>query len=418
MKFNNINLINVSLNRQDIAFYSCFLIIIGLVFSRFMMTFGMIVLIANSVINKQVFKSLKSFTKDYVMLSITSLFFLYLLSGIYSEDQEYFIERIRIKLPFLILPFAFSAIKLSKKQILVLLYSFVFVITLSSLGSFLYYIYNYNEITQSYIYAKVLPTPINHIRYSLMIAFSIIIGIYIVIENIRLGFKAERYFMLGCIIFQFVFLHFLSVRSGLLAFYIVLICLIFKYIIINKRILPGILLLSSLLIIPVIAYYSIHSFQNKLSYVKYDIERYFKEKNTENFSDAKRIVSIKIGLHIARENMLIGTGIGDLKKEAEKIYNEYYPNRSTANRIMPHNQFVFVLSGLGIIGLLWFMFAFFYPIIVSNHYKDSLFFSFNMIILISFFVEATIETQIGTAFYLLFLLLMIQYLKSKPIHNA
>src|SRR5947207_1572914 len=97
------------LSREDIAFFSCVVIMVSMLTSRYMISVGMILLILNSLISSSLKSDFKAFISNKVMLAITSLFFLYLISGLYSADHAYWLERLRIKLPFLLLPFAFSA---------------------------------------------------------------------------------------------------------------------------------------------------------------------------------------------------------------------------------------------------------------------------------------------------------------------
>lgn len=53
--------------------------------------------------------------KAWIMVSI--LFLIVLISAVWSSDLEYTLERLRIKLPFLVLPFAFASMpKLTKKR--------------------------------------------------------------------------------------------------------------------------------------------------------------------------------------------------------------------------------------------------------------------------------------------------------------
>jgi hypothetical protein len=71
-------------------------------------------------------------------------------------------------------------------------------------------------------------------------------------------------------------------------------------------------------------------------------------------------------------------------------------------------------ASTGIFGLLVFCFAIFLPLFNRKNISNVLFVCFYIIILSSFFTEATIEEQMGTAFYLLFFLLLYEYIQSEP----
>ena len=82
-------------------------------------------------------------------------------------------------------------------------------------------------------------------------------------------------------------------------------------------------------------------------------------------------------------------------------------------RKMPHNQFVYVYAGTGIIGLLGFLFALFYPLLYKKAYREPIFFAFYIIVLASFIVENTIENSLGAGFFAFFLLLGLNYWSGK-----
>ena len=70
----------------------------------------------------------------------------------------------------------------------------------------------------------------------------------------------------------------------------------------------------------------------------------------ENASDHYRFQSIKNGVTIFSENPFLGVGIGDLKSAMEEMPD----SRFQKGLILPHNQFVFVATFSGLIGLVWF----------------------------------------------------------------
>jgi O-antigen ligase len=145
--------------------------------------------------------------------------------------------------------------------------------------------------------------------------------------------------------------------------------------------------------------------------MKYDLEQLLLFKNASGLSDGGRILSIEKGMQLFRENILTGVGIGDLKHAMTKKL-EYAPEKPR-DFLLPHNQFVFVAAGTGLIGLIVFCYAIFLPLFSSRNLKNILFVCFHIIIISSFFTEATIEEQMGTAFYLLFLLLMYVFIQSE-----
>ncbi len=399
--------------RQKLAFWICVALIVALLYSKFVLTLGMIGLVLLSILDEQDHKlSLASTTtlkdrwftflrrKDFLV--ITFFFFIVLCSGIYSSDLEYWAERLRIKLPFLLLPFAFASLPaFSYRQYAGLFYCFLITVSISTIPVGLNYALNFEAINQSIGMGKAIPTPINHIRYSLLLSFAVLSGIILWWRKFHWRNQRERTLILCLSLYLFVFLHLLSVRSGLVVLYISILVLGLRFIFYSRRYLLGTFLMLCLAALPIIAFYTIPSLQQKIRYTLYDYDQY-RKGNIDNLSDSERLISIEAGLVLASQNPLWGKGAGDLKKEVKRYYQTFYPNISHPK--LPHNQFVSVLAGTGIIGFTFFLFAFLFPLKYHHNYRDDFLLVLHVIVFFSFLVENTIENAIGVAFYALFLL--------------
>lgn len=84
----------------------------GMFVARAIVSISMIVMIVYAVVLTDPRKTVAIFLKDRVLVALSLIFFAYVLSSIHStEDNAYLMERLRLKLPFLAVPFAFTAIK-------------------------------------------------------------------------------------------------------------------------------------------------------------------------------------------------------------------------------------------------------------------------------------------------------------------
>ncbi|MFT5164834.1 MAG: O-antigen ligase [Saprospiraceae bacterium] len=405
----------LNLTRQQLAVFICGVMIVALIYSKFLLTIGMILLLLISLLDvrtgarvniafnpelKHNFRKIW-WRKDFLVVSL--FFLLVLFSGIYSTDLGYLGERLRIKLPFLLLPFAFIGIPpFSERQYLSLFYLLILVVGCSAIPVGINYWLDYEHIHENMQKGQTIPTPMNHIRYSLLIAFSVLSGAALWWKGFFLKYKQERYLIAGITIFLFFFLHILSVRSGLLVLYISILFLSLRFMFLSKQYLLGLGMIGGLALFAVIALKTVPSLQAKVNYMHYDFEQYLKG-NHKNYSDAERFISMEAGLKIGNRNPLIGVGAGDLKAAVKEIYEKEYPDIPKPK--MPHNQFLSVYAGTGILGLSIFLFAFFFPLCYRKNYQDVLFTILHVIVFCSFFIENTIETAIGVAFYVLFLMI-------------
>ena len=61
--------------------------------------------------------------------------------------------------------------------------------------------------------------------------------------------------------------------------------------------------------------------KSKLGYMFYDWEQYASNGGA-NYSDSERLFSLKTGWELFSENVLLGTGIGDLFDSCEEVYQQ------------------------------------------------------------------------------------------------
>lgn len=389
----------------------CQVVFIGFVCSRALVSIGMISLLVASLLFKGIDITRRKYFESKELLVIALYLAIVLVSGIYSDNKADWMNWVRIKLPFLALPLAFAPIpRLESKKFVWVLYGFIltfFVCTVLILGN---YLLHFESMTNSFSRGTQIPMPFSHIRYTLMLAFSLFCAAYLFKEKLFVFSANEKLLQLGYAGFVFVALHILSVRSGLVALYLGLFYIAIVQVIRRKQYLLGGLAVLLIAAAPFAAINLIPSLHNKIAYMHYDLGQYH-EGNINNKSDAMRLLSMQIGMQIWRNNPVLGVGAGDLETETYKIYDKSYPEISYENRRLPHNQFIWVLATTGILGLGLFLFAFFYPLAAHRFYRHGLFLILNLMIFSSFFTEDTFEEQMGSGFYLIFLLLLMNHFK-------
>lgn len=223
-------------------------------------------------------------------------------------------------------------------------------------------------------------------------------------------FRWERWLILGMTLFLVAFIHVLSVRSGLLVFYVAILVWLLQYVFKTRRWWVAALVGVLLVILPVAAYQLFPSFRMKMEYVRWDLLQH-QHGTGANYSDSDRLTSVQVGWEIGKRNPVIGVGAGDLKEAVAREYAASFPE--TAPK-MPHNQFVTIFAGTGALGLGLFILGFFYPLFYRRNYRDPLFLALHVVVLVSFLMENTLENNFGVSFFLLFLLLGLNHLHPDP----
>lgn len=394
--------------RFKLALLSLLAIITGMFVSRAMMSIGMILIGLQFFLKPDLADTFKIYYKDKILSLLSLIFICYLLTIFNTDHKAEFWPRLSIKLPLIFMPLGFAALKdMPVRYFKHALYFFLLFSLVTAIISVGMFVIDYEMITESYKHAKVLSNIFNisHIRFSLMLVMSVFVAWYLYTEKYSLFYSAERYLILGGGIFILGFIHLLSVRSGLLAFYATCFVITLSSMFLYKKYLLGAALLLLILLMPLVAYYTVPTIQNKIDYMTLDVSRFFKGKGVARWSDGNRLLSIQIGVELGNEHPLTGLGIGDVEKDMSAYYLKNHSDVPKDYHLIPHNQFVYVYAACGLIGLAVFIWVTLYPFFFKSTYRSIVFLALLVSILTSYLSEATLENQLGvclfTTFYLI-----------------
>ncbi len=124
--------------------------------------------------------------------------------------------------------------------------------------------------------------------------------------------------------------------------------------------------------------------------------------NPNGHSLLQRIEYWKVGVHLSKKNWLIGVGGGDIQDSFDAYYEATDSALTEEHRDRTHNMYLTMLLGFGIPGL-------FLLLISHVHYLRDQFrngqlvgLGFIIIMMISYLVEDTLETQSGITYFGLF----------------
>lgn len=409
-------------NKENAIFFFCYLLMASMIYSPFLLSASMIALgvlslsdirpeeeAAEARFDQQALRRLSRFWRRPPFMALTLFFFIVLFSFWQTEDYGYWLARLRIKLPFLALPLLFITLpRFSERQVLGLFYGLLAILLLTSLGIGINYFLHYEEIIVKIKEGHPIPTPRNHIRFSLLLAYGIIGGAYLYVKRFYWRYPWERQVILGITIFLFLFMHFLSVRTGLAALYIAILVSVGRYVYLSRKYWLALGVIAGLFLFPLIGYNTIPSFKAKVGYMLWDWKMY-REGRGALYADSGRLTSLRAGYDIFKENPIFGVGAGNLRAEVSRVFKSEYPDFQEP--LVPHNQFLFVMAGTGLFGLTLFLFAFLFPLFYRKAYREPLLLAFYAIVFTAFMLEHMIENSIGVAFFLFFVLLWLNRLQ-------
>lgn len=375
---------------------------------------SMVLFLILPILTNDMSRVFMNFREKSDFVGLTFIFFYLFIGFIDSENNTYLFQRLQIKLPFLILPFAAASINLSTRKFYTILQFFILITGIVALYTFINYLYFYDEINAAYLHAKVMPTPINHVRFSILAAIACYSSYYLV-KNHFCTSKLIQYFITGMGAFLFLFIHLYSVRSGIISLYAIVVAEILIQIIKNKKYKAGGIGIISFLLMAVIIYNLSPSLKNKFENTKRDLLVY-KHNGYANYNSlTTRLISYENAFEIFNKNKLMGCGLGNIENENRKLFKTKHPEIDIP--IIPHNEFLYYLAGSGFIGLLIFVFCFFYPLFYKKNYRNEFLLMIYITLLLSFMTEPMIETQLGVACTLVFIILPL-IVKDENITNS
>lgn len=407
----NIRVALGTMTRNDWAFFFCLIFCAALLASKYLLSLCTIALAVLAVFEfqqpnrirlNQAWNHLFSRIRErWPIVAISLIFFTYLIFGFASENQAQYWSLVRMKLSFLVWPIIFILLpRFSRRQYLLLFYFLMLNVSLSAilvLGAYFSDVYLFNRVLG---YGHSLPTPMNHIRYSLLITLSVIGGLVMMQKRFFWRWEWERILIALLTAGLFIFQHILSVRTGLVLSYVGIFTLLIIYGFRSKYKIPIVLILACIFFLPVIAYQTIPAFQRKIGYTLYDLDK-FRAGEGSGYSDSERFRSWQAGLAIAAESPFLGVGFGDVK---EAVIDYYQTQYQSDQYWKPHNQYISVFAGGGILGLFLFMFGLLFPLFYYKHTRDELFLAFYIVFLLSMLAESTLNSYIGSSIFLLFTL--------------
>lgn len=385
--------------RLALSITACLALFVGLICSKFLLTISMILMLLTGLLHPELKQNSKNIVNNKAYLATIGVFLLFLYGVLLSSDIASSVERLRIALPYLVLPLAFAlSPAYSQRLFKKLIYVYILAIFLCCIGVLINFYADYDAIQIKLKASQAVPTPNkDHIRFSLMINLAVF-GVFWLLEQ---GFvwykKGERILLVLVAAFMVLCLHIVSVRTGLLVFYVGTFVTVLYLIIKKRAIIIGLIMLTGIVFLPQLAYKNIPSLQTKVKLSIYNWQRFQKGYIKDSkLSDIRRFISYKIAWEIAQKNLWTGVGIGDLKNEQAKIYARDYPEQKI---MYPHNFYLTILAATGIPGLLFFLICFFLPLFYRQHYKNLFFLLFFVCISLSLLTENTLLIAIGVALH-------------------
>lgn len=387
---------------QWIIVLTIILFFAGLIFSRALLSITSVLIIIPFLVNKEIL----NLTERKLILSFMLLLLPVLVSYFWSNDKETWLRFVFIKLPLLFIPLGLLSIKKIEKSIWIISTKIIIgIIFLCSVWSVWNYSIRIEEISKSYLVAKLIPTVLedDHVRFSWLIVLTIILLVRIAFEEWLTLQKVVKFLYLG-LLFWFVFyLHLLAAKTGLVCFYSAI--LFFGIFLMKEKKYRLKILVAGFVIIITAAssYFLLTTLRNRIQYVQYEYSIYSKGEFVSGSNDGARVLSWKAGISIFKQNILLGTGFGDIPKSIKNWHQKNYPTSQLYEQFLPLNEWLVYASASGIFGFLIFSGGIFWLMILIWKTKDVFLKMSFLISLIPLLIDDSLEGQFGVFIFSFFI---------------
>lgn len=382
------------------AIFTIILLMSGSLFvSRALLSVSMILFVLLATVHPQVMQQFRRFRRSVFLVSITGLFFIPFISGWWSEDLDEWSEVLVVKLPFLLLPFAFAGQwRLRQEQWRWIALSFILFTILACCQSLLQYFSQMSRIHEGYLRAKTIPTPLgdDHVRFSWLVCVAVMTAVMLVEKTAG---KSMRW-LIPVIIFLVVYLHVLSARTGLAMVYLFVFCYAIYRLRYNIRI--SFFIIAALFVILLAGRVCFPTFQNRIRYNLYDLSFVMKNEYRSGTSDGNRVASLKAGWALLREHPVAGVGAGDIWRETGVWYDEHVKGIKETDKLFPSNEWLVHGCMAGWPGIILFSCIIFLPFFIKNISYRFFWVMFHLLAILTFLVETSLETQYGIFIYIFF----------------
>ncbi|HZV68839.1 MAG TPA: O-antigen ligase family protein [Saprospiraceae bacterium] len=337
-------------------------------------------------------------------------FLLFVVSIVYAGNLSEWWQLTHPKFPFIILPLGFLVLKpFSRKEYMLITLSMIVLAVWSTIWVQVAFYSEHYLFSQSLGFGGSLPTPINHIRYSVVISLSMIICLAFAIEGWKLRYSWERWAYGLTSVYLFYFLHVLSVRSGLAIAYAGIFLMVLFYL---RKFNPvsRLAIIACIVIAPFLAYKVLPGFEQKINYTIYDLGM-FKQDQGNAYSDSERWQSWRAGIVIGNQHPFFGTGPGKFRTSLKTYYKDELKKDDFTR---PHNQFINVFAEFGLFGLAVFLFFLLYPMTFRFFWKPPLIPVLYIMQILTMLVEHPLDTEFGSMLFVLLTVLGLSYQDGLP----
>ena len=399
------------LNATHLSWFGCLLCLSSLSSSKALQSISIGVLGAGALWQLWEAQSLNAWKSNRFAWWLTGIFVLTFLSYFLTSDLSQWSRDMKGKVLFVAIPLALGGmIAFSARLYRLLWYAFILsqtIVAAISLGRYFAHFDTMNEAIGKNANIDIVGN-MSHIYFGLILALSIVLGLYLVWRFKAVWWAGEKYLLLILVFTNIVFLHLLTSRTGLLTFYVGLLTMGIYILFQHQKKWPVLALLTVLLIGPVLSYQFVPSFRQRIDVTVWDVQQFYYDSETaSDYSLASRFFAWETAWNMFVRQPLTGIGLADIETEMLRQAPENIPTDKRLNN--PHNQYLEYAAAFGILGWVWLGGMLLLPWWDSHFRISWLAPTFISMFATGMVFESLLERQVGICLFCFFVYLLIDF---------
>lgn len=361
------------------------------------------------------FRSIFGNPERWKLFSFAGLYLLYLAGMLWSENKDYGLFDLQVKLSLALFPVFFGTMDdgvTEPWRVKHYFLSFVSGCFAACIWCIVSAFVRFQDTgdTAEFFYGKF--SVLMHTSYfSMFINFSIFLILYYSYKNLQNSNRYVKSFIFLVLLFFNLIVILLSSKTGMLTLllaYIIIAAWFIKQRQFTQSSVPLFFMVSMicmLLLSP--------QTYTRLKESGTSLESMDTVSNKAKDATSARILIWKASLELLTDDPWIGAGTGDVKDQLLQKYKETGISNALEHRLNAHNQYLQTWMTLGIAGLLFLFLMFLLPGFSAWKSNDFLYLSLLLLVTVNMLTESMFETQSGVVFYAFFNALLFRIRESR-----
>ncbi|HPK09565.1 MAG: O-antigen ligase family protein [Saprospiraceae bacterium] len=377
-----------------IAWLTVLLLFSGFLWSRMFMNIGVLTGSVYALINhRKLFEALKKpISVSFIIVACIPLISDFLFFKGVPNYSSTIAKLLLIFYPLFLFTWNPDREQVKKLNYLILIFAII-----SALYSISVYLQDVLSLSEAYKRAKVMKVLAyrDHIRISWFSVISCFIALY---ELQKTHNAKHKLFLYGFLVLQVVFIHLLTSKTGLILLYSgIYIYAFISWFSAHK--LRLITVTSMILLLPVISYFLIPTFKNRIDFIRYDFNHYIEGRYRPGLSDALRYYSIQAGMDYEKVHPFRGTGYSGMMPIVKEWYAVHQPKVPENEIFLPSSQYLIYWMAGGMLALMILIIHLLLPYSYVVLRRHAIFQGFYLPTLFSFTFETHFEGQMSLFVY-------------------